>query len=260
VIWERMAALPKFGKAKLAHFNFAGAGGAPVSLGLLERFRAVGIPLTQVYGLTEASGLASSMRYEDALTRPGFAGLPLVGTDIRIAGEDGGFAAPDEVGEILIKGPHVMKGYWRRPEATAETLVDGWLRTGDLGLQDEQGFLKLVDRSKDMLISGGLNVYPAEIERALADVEGVLDMAVIGVPDEVWGEVPMVVFHCDGDPREVASRLAVLSQERLARFKQPRHAIMNDGPLPRTFSGKLAKVALREKFDTVPDNAITLER
>lgn len=259
VIWERMMALPRFGKAKLADFSFAGAGGAPVRLDLLEAFRSRGIPLTQVYGLTEASGLASSMRYEDAVTRPGFSGLPLVGTDIRIAAADGGYAAPDEVGEILVKGPHVMKGYWRRPEATAETVVDGWLRTGDVGLQDEDGFLKLVDRSKDMLISGGLNVYPAEIERALAGVDGVLELAVIGVPDAAWGEVPMVVFRCDGDPRDVASRLAEVSKGRLAGFKQPRFAIVNDSPLPRTFSGKLAKAVLRERFAAVPENAITLK-
>ncbi|MFC5747202.1 class I adenylate-forming enzyme family protein [Actinomadura rugatobispora] len=260
VIWERMAMLPKFGKARLADFTFAGAGGAPVRLDLLEAFRSRGIPLTQVYGLTEASGLASSMRYEDAVSRPGFSGLPLVGTDIRIAAAEGGFAAPGEVGEILIKGPHVMKGYWRRPGATAETVVDGWLRTGDVGLQDEDGFLKLVDRSKDMLISGGLNVYPAEIERALAGVDGVLELAVIGVPDESWGEVPLVVFGCDGDPTEVASRLATVSQTRLAGFKQPRYAVVNDGPLPRTFSGKLAKVVLRERFAAVPEHAITLKR
>jgi fatty-acyl-CoA synthase len=260
VIWERMAASPKFGEAKLAHFTFAGAGGAPVRLDLLEAFRSRGIPLTQVYGLTETSGLASTMRYEDALTRPGFAGLPLVGTEIRIAKPEGGFAAADEVGEILVRGPHVMKGYWYRPAETEATMVDGWLRTGDLGLQDEEGFLKLVDRSKDMLISGGLNVYPAEIEKALAGVEGVLDLAVIGVPDEAWGEVPMVVFHCEGDPQEVAERLAAASQERLARFKQPRHAIANGGPLPRTFSGKLSKVVLRDKFSSVPDEAITLQR
>lgn len=260
VIWERMMTLPRFGEARLAEFSFAGAGGAPVRLDLLEAFRSRGIPLTQVYGLTEASGLAASMRYEDAVSRPGFAGLPLLGTDIRIAAAEGGFAGPDEVGEILVKGPHVMKGYWRRPEETAETVVDGWLRTGDVGLQDGQGFLKLIDRSKDMLISGGLNVYPAEIERVLAGVEGVAELAVIGVPDEQWGEVPMVVLRCDGDQEEVLSRLAAVSKEQLAGFKQPRHAIVSDEPLPRTFSGKLSKVVLRERYDKVPEHAVLLKR
>jgi acyl-CoA synthetase (AMP-forming)/AMP-acid ligase II len=260
VIWDRMSQLPNFATAKLAQFTFAGAGGAPVSLDLLERFRSRGIPLTQVYGLTEVSGLASTMRYEDAVKRPGFAGLPLVGTDIRIGAPGGGFAGPEEVGEILVRGPHVMQGYWNQPEATAEALVDGWLSTGDLGLQDDQGFLKLVDRSKDMLISGGINVYPAEIERALSGVDGVAELAVIGVPDHAWGEVPMVVLNVSGDHGEVLARVAELSQKNLARFKQPRHAVISDQPLPRTFSGKLAKPTLRQQYPSVPDTAVTLAR
>ncbi|WP_068397365.1 class I adenylate-forming enzyme family protein [Kribbia dieselivorans] len=257
VIYERMAMMPDFATRDVAQFNFAGAGGAPVRPDLLETYRNRGLVLTQVYGLTEVAGLATMMRYEDAVSRPGFAGLPLLGTELRI-GEPGNWAAPGEVGEILVRGPHVMKGYWNRPEATAEVMVDGWLRTGDLGLQDEQGFLKLVDRSKDMLISGGLNVYPAEIERVLAGVEGVQELAVIGVPDETWGEVPMVVFNTQGDASEVAARLHEAAAANLAKFKQPKSAVAVDGPLPRTFSGKLAKPLLRQQFPARPDSAISL--
>jgi len=259
VIWERMTQLPGFNDRKLAEFKFAGAGGAPVSLDLLETWRARDIPLTQVYGLTEVSGLASTMRYEDARSRPGFAGLPLVGTEIRIGDAKGETVAAGEVGEILVRGPHVMRGYWNRPQETAETIKDGWLWTGDLGLQDEQGFLKLVDRSKDLVISGGLNIYPAEIEKELAGVEGVQDLAVIGVPDERWGEVPMIVFHTEQDPSAVADRLAARSRESIARFKQPKAAVALGEPLPRTFSGKLAKAVLRDRFPQKPGDAIPLQ-
>jgi acyl-CoA synthetase (AMP-forming)/AMP-acid ligase II len=259
VIWERMSTLPRFDTARFAEFHFAGAGGAPVSLELLETYRSRGLPLTQVYGLTEASGLVSTMGYEDAIRNPGYAGLPLVGTEIRV-GEVDRWAAPDEVGEIMVKGPHVMKGYWKAPEASARAVSGGWLRTGDLGLQNAEGILKLVDRSKDMLISGGLNVYPAEIEKELAGIDGVLDLAVIGVPDPQWGEVPMVVLYTERSSETILPMISAACTENLARFKQPKHLVLADAPLPRTFSGKLAKAALRQEFPTVPNTALPINR
>jgi acyl-CoA synthetase (AMP-forming)/AMP-acid ligase II len=198
------------------------------------------------------------MRYEDAISRPGFAGLPLVGTRIRIGDPNGETLPPNEVGEIMVAGPHVMHSYWNRPEDTAAAISEGWLRTGDLGLQDEDGFLKLVDRRKDLLISGGLNVYPAEIEQALAATEGVLELAVIGVPDETWGEVPMVIFRTEDDVPAVRRRLAEGAASSLARFKQPKYAVSSDEPLPRTFSGKLAKPALRRRFPAPPADSLLL--
>jgi acyl-CoA synthetase (AMP-forming)/AMP-acid ligase II len=252
-----MARLPAFTSQRLANFTMAAAGGAPVRPELLELFHGQGIPLTQVYGLTEASGLAATMRYEDALSRPGFAGLPLVGTRIRIGDPHGETLPANEVGEIMVAGPHVMHSYWNRPEDTAAAIEKGWLRTGDLGLQDEDGFLKLVDRRKDLLISGGLNVYPAEIEQALAATEGVIELAVIGVPDETWGEVPMVIFRTGDDSAAVRRRLADNAASSLARFKQPKYAVSSAEPLPRTFSGKLAKPALRRRFPAAPaDSAL----
>jgi fatty-acyl-CoA synthase len=258
VIWERMTTLPGFGKRKLAEFTFAATGGAPVSTDLLECYRRQGIPLTQVYGLTEASGMVASLTYEDALSRPGFTGRALVGTRVRI-GEPGERTPPGEVGEILVHGEHVMRGYWNRPEATAAVLADGWLRTGDLGLQDADGFLKIVDRSKDMLISGGLNVYPAEIEKVLHGIDGLVDLAVIGVTDDRWGEVPMVVFHSERPAAEVAADIAAVAREQLATFKRPRHAVELGEPLPRTFSGKLAKPALRQRFPAAPADAVAVD-
>lgn len=260
VIWERMTQLPDFGTRKLAQFTFAGAGGAPVSLDLLDFYNSRGVPLTQAYGLTEASGMVSTLYYEDARTRPGFAGLALAGTQVRIGSIDGGFAEPNEVGEILVRGDHVMREYWNKSDATADTLVDGWLHTGDLGLQDEGGFLKVVDRRKDMLISGGLNVYPAEIEKVLHGIEGLIDLAVIGVKDDRWGEVPMVVFHSPRPADEIVADIAAVASENLAKFKRPAVAVALDEPLPRTFSGKLAKAILRERFPDPSANAIPVPR
>lgn len=235
VIWERMAARD-FDRRKLASWTFAGTGGAPVSLDLLRFYRERGVPLTQVYGLTEASGMVSALDYVDAVSRPAFAGLPLVGTEVRI-GDPNEPAAPGDVGEILVRGEHTMAHYWNKPEATAAAYVDGWLRTGDLGTTDDDGFIKIVDRSKDMLISGGINVYPAEIEKALHQIDGLVDCAVIGVPDQRWGEVPVVVFYSEREAQTVIADIASIASTDLAKFKRPTHAIALTDPLPRTFSG-----------------------
>ena len=160
VIWERLANSPEFTTRDISSLVSAVVGGAPVRLDLLEAFRERDIDLIQAYGLTEAGGLTALIRREDAINHIGFAGKPLIGTQIRIGDEQGHTVPTGEVGEILVKGPHVMREYWRKPEATAETIVDGWLHSGDLGLQDADGYLKVVDRTKDMLISGGINVYP----------------------------------------------------------------------------------------------------
>jgi acyl-CoA synthetase (AMP-forming)/AMP-acid ligase II len=198
------------------------------------------------------------MNPDQAVSRPGFAGLAILGSEVRIGDEEGETVPAGEVGEILVKGPHVMREYWRKPEATAETIVDGWLHSGDLGLQDEHGFVKVVDRTKDMLISGGLNVYPAEIERALAGIEGVIDLAVIGIPDDTWGEVPLLVFHAKGDPATVIERVEQIGRRDLAKYKRPKYAVVSDEPLPRTFSGKLAKPSLRATYGEVPADAVAL--
>jgi fatty-acyl-CoA synthase len=258
VVWERVAQSPGFATRDLSSLVSANVGGAPVRLDLIETFRERGIPLIQVYGMTESSGLAATIRPDDAVDRVGFAGLPIVGTQIRIGAEDRSTLPPGEIGEILIRGPHVMRGYWNRPEATADTIVDGWLASGDRGLQDDQGFLKVVDRTKDMLISGGINVYPAEIERALAGVDGIVDLAVIGVPDAKWGEVPMIVVHGTREPEGVLADIEAIGRSQLAGFKRPKYAVVSDEPLPRTFSGKLAKPVLRQRYPAAPPDAIPI--
>ena len=258
VIWERLMRSPGFAQADLSSMISAAAGGAPVSIDLIHAYQAKGVSLIQSYGLTEASGLVATMHSDDAVRHVGWAGRAIAGTEVRIGDGEGNTVPLGEVGEILVKGPHVMRGYWRKPEITAETIVDGWLRTGDVGLMNDEGFIKLMDRSKDMLISGGINVYPAEIERALADVPGVNELAVIGVPDRDWGEVPMIVAHADGDRGSAVGAIERIAAASLARFKQPRHIVFIDEPLPRTFSGKVSKPTLRAAYPEVPREAARL--
>jgi acyl-CoA synthetase (AMP-forming)/AMP-acid ligase II len=258
VVWERLTQSSDFATRDITSLVSAAAGGAPVRLDLLETYRSKGITLIQSYGLTEASGLVTTMNPDQAVDYPGYAGRPILGTEVRIGDEEGETVPPGEIGEILVKGPHVMREYWRKPEATAETIVEGWLHSGDMGLQDEHGFVKVVDRTKDMLISGGLNVYPAEIERALAGIDGVIDLAVIGVPDETWGEVPLLVFHASADAATVIGQVEEIGRRDLAGYKRPKFAVVSDEPLPRTFSGKLAKPSLRAAYGEVPADAVAL--
>lgn len=258
VVWERLMRSPGFANADLSSMKSAAAGGAPVSIDLIEAYRTKGISLIQSYGLTEASGLAATMHGEDAIQHIGWAGRPIVGSEMRIGDEGGRPLEAGEVGEIMVRGPHVMREYWRNPEATAATIVDGWLRTGDTGTMNEEGFVKIVDRSKDMIISGGINVYPAEIEKILSANPHVTELAVIGVPDKDWGEVPMIVASGVGDQGRAIADFERDGGAQLAPFKRPRRVVFIDDPLPRTLSGKVSKPTLRGRFPAVPDEARAL--
>ncbi|NQW60015.1 AMP-binding protein, partial [bacterium] len=157
-------------------------------------------------------------------------------------------------GEILISGPHVMAGYWNNPEASIAALRGGWLHTGDLGRIDEEGYLYVVDRKKDMLISGGLNVYPAEIERVLAGMPGIIEVAVIGVPHEKWGEAPAVVVFTGGAEVKAEDVLA-RCKSQLADFKLPRYFHVSSTPLPRNMSGKILKRELKIQLAHLPQTS-----
>jgi acyl-CoA synthetase (AMP-forming)/AMP-acid ligase II len=258
VVWERMARSPEFADRDLSTLTSAAVGGAPVPLDLLELYRQRGVSLIQVYGLTEASGLVSALRVEDAPAHPRSAGQAIMGTTVRIGTDQDGPAEPGHVGEVLVRGANVMKEYWEQPEATAATIRDGWLCSGDLGVMDADGFITIVDRTKDMLISGGINVYPAEIERALAGVPGVVDLAVIGIRDQEWGQVPLLLLHTDGDPATPLQAIGAVAQRELAGFKRPRFAVVCERPLPRTLSGKISKPELRQRYPVLPDGAVPL--
>jgi fatty-acyl-CoA synthase len=172
-------------------------------------------------------------------------------TQLKIADDDDNEVAVGEVGEILLKGPQIMREYWNNPEASAAALRGGWLHTGDLGYVDDEGYLYVVDRKKDMLISGGLNVYPAEIERVLAAVPGVVEVAVIGVPHERWGETPAVIVFTGGAEVTAETVLAKCKSE-LADFKLPRYFHVSDTPLPRNMSGKILKREMKLQYADLP--------
>ena len=235
--------MPRFAYASI---SVTGTGAAPVPVSLIEAYAGIGIEIHQVYGLTESCGPACVISAADALRKAGSTGKAFFHTDVRVVDAAGRDVLPGEAGEVLVAGKHVMKEYWNRPEATASTIVDGWLRTGDVATVDEEGFVYIQDRIKDMIISGGENIYPAEIEGVLMRHPQIVEAAVIGQPSEKWGESPVaiVVPRGDGlDPEGVVS----FCKDKLARYKQPVSVFFID-QIPRNPSGKILKRVLREQF------------
>ena len=221
-------------------------GGEPISLSLLAAYQERNIPIRQVFGQTETS-IQLWLAEEDAARKIGSVGKSVFHAHVRVVNENGIDVVPEEVGEIILKGPTQMIGYWNDPEQTAETLKDGWLHTGDLATMDEEGFVYMVDREKDMYISGGENVYPAEIERVLGENPKILEVAVIGVPDEKWGEVgKALIVLKDGEKMSGEEPIDFL-RGKIARYKIPKHVEFTK-EFPKTASGKIKKASLREKF------------
>jgi O-succinylbenzoic acid--CoA ligase len=212
-------------------------GGGPVSRDLLERALARGLPVLQTYGLTECTSQVSTLSPADAVSHTGSAGKPLVTTGLRVD------APPGEPGEILVSGPTVTPGYWANPEATARAIRDGWLHTGDVGRIDADGFLYVLDRRDDLIVSGGENVYPAEVEGVLLQHPLIESAAVVGLPDAAWGHVvaAAVVARPGFSPEEAAAWM----RTRLAAYKVPRTFHILDA-LPMTASGKIQRHLVRD--------------
>ncbi len=223
------------------------SGAAPVPVPLIEQYAALGIEIHQVYGLTETGGPACLISPEEAIAKAGSTGPAFFHTDVRVVREDGHDALPGEIGEVIIRGRHLMKEYWNRPEATAETLRDGWLHSGDLATIDEEGVVYIPDRKKDMIISGGENVYPAEVENAISAHPGVADVAVIGMPSAKWGESAAAIVVAKPDRELGEHEILEFCQGKLARYKQPRCVHFVD-EIPRNPTGKILKRILREQF------------
>ena len=237
---------PDFADADLSSLRQAVVGGAPMPEALLRTWQSRDVALVQGYGLTEAAPNVLCLPAEHAVDRIGFAGRPYPHVEVALADEQTGeHVVGPGVGELLVRGPNVFAGYWRNPEATAEAVRDGWLHTGDVAERDAQGFHRIHDRVKDMYISGGENVYPAEVEQVLHDHPAVVEAAVVGVPHERWGEVGVawVVARADVDPDE----LVALCRERLARFKVPSEVRLVDA-LPRSSMDKVLKTELRDEW------------
>jgi len=242
-----MLQVPTLGEFDLSSVRWALCGTAPVPVPLIQAWSRLGIAIQQVYGLTECTGGAAVLGSERALDKVGSTGLPMFHTDIRVVDELGRDTAPGEVGEVVIRGPHVMREYWKNPQATAETVRDGWLHTGDLAKLDGDGYLYIVERKKDMIISGGENIYPAEIESVLTALPQIAEVAVIGVPDADWGEAVCAVVRLrEGQPLTLEEVKAHCTG-KLGKYKIPKKLIVSDAPLPRNPTGKLIKRTLRER-------------
>ena len=237
-------------------------GGGPAPQPLLERAATLGVPVVTTYGLTEAASQVATLAPGDALRRPGAAGRPLYPNAVRIVAADGSIAREGAAGEIQVRGPVVMAGYAGQPEATARTVADGWLRTGDIGHLDSDGFLYVLDRRDDLVVTGGENVYPAEVEAALLGHPWVAEAAVIGVPDPAWGHRVVGVVRLRDEVEEASAAPEVLRahcRTHLAGYKIPSAIAIVADPLPRTASGKLRRATLREQFALTPDAASSRE-
>jgi long-chain acyl-CoA synthetase len=236
---------PGFARLDFSHLKMALGGGMAVQRAVAERWKQVtGTPLIEGYGLTETAPSATANPLN--LTEyTGAIGVPMSSTDV-VLRDDSGRAVPiGQPGEICIRGPQVMKGYWQRPDETAKVLgQDGFLQTGDIGIMDEKGFIRIVDRKKDMILVSGFNVYPNEIEQVVATHPGVLECAVIGVPDEHSGEVPKV-YVVRKDPQLTEQDVLEHCRKELTGYKRPKYVEFRS-ELPKTNVGKILRRALRE--------------
>ena len=237
--YTRLLDEPSFSREAAQHVRLFTSGSAPMLVSTHDEFTArTGQIILERYGMTETGMLASNPY--DGIRKPGLVGPPLPGVSIRIAGT--------ETGEIQVRGANVFAGYWKRPELRAtEFTEDSWFRTGDLGRFDEDGYLEIVGRSKDLIISGGLNVYPKEIEMVIDEFEGVLESAVIGLPDPDFGEAVIAVVVAEPGVTLQSAELRELAKSQLAGFKVPKRFHIVDA-LPRNTMGKVEKAKLRQQF------------
>lgn len=246
-IYQFMSQHPTFATSDFSRLVIGGVGGAPMPVPLLKVWEERGVALQQGYGMTETSPAVLTLDKEDAVRKAGSSGKPVMHTEVRIVRPDGSDAGVDELGELWVRGPNVTPGYWNRPDANASSFTDGWLHTGDATRVDAEGFYYIVDRWKDMYISGGENVYPAEVESVLHQIPAVAEAAVIGIPNEQWGEVGMAIVAIRPGHTLAAEAIHAHCAVNLARFKCPRLIEFVDA-LPRNATGKIHKPTLRNKF------------
>ena len=245
--YQFMMQHPDFAETDLSRLQAAGVGGAPCALSIMEAWTDRGITLTQGFGMTETSPACIFLDPGDALRKIGSTGKALMHTEFRIVNDDGDDCGPDEIGELWVAGPNITPGYWNKPEATASAFEGRWLKTGDAARIDDEGFVFIVDRWKDMYISGGENVYPAEIENVLYQLPEVAEAAVIGVPNDRWGEVGLAVLALKPDAELDRTTVQEYCAGRLAKFKVPNDIAIVD-ELPRNATGKVLKRELRTRF------------
>lgn len=241
-----MQGLPQWTTTDLSSLRVLAVGSSIIPLGQIQRFHERGIPVSQVYGATETGPAAICLKISDCKSHEGSAGTAAKLCEIRVVDQRGADCAEGETGEILVKGPNVMSGYWRNEDATRDVFVEGYYRTGDLGYRDQDGFFTIVDRLRDMIISGGENIYPAEVEAVSLTHPAIAAIAIVGKPDPHWGETPVAYAELiDGAELDLSGYIEFLN-ERLARYKHPSTLIIRN-PLPRNSMGKIEKAVLREE-------------
>ena len=227
------------------------AGSSTLPEAYLEKFHECGVPVGQIYGSTETGPVSVILKFQDAIQRMGFAGWPHANLELQLRNSEGHVVNQGETGEVCVRGPNVMRGYWlATSQAAGEGLKDGWFHTGDMGYLDANGCLQIVGRNKDMIISGGENIYPAEIENALATFPGLLECAVVGLPDERWGEVPVLalVRALTAEGRQLSETAVKAHLEaKIARFKLPRRVVFRE-ELPKSALGKVQKPILQQQL------------
>ncbi len=243
-----MSQQPQFADTDLSSIKTVICGAAPVPESLIELYGTRGVSFCQGYGLTETSPFSAFLTPEWAVSKLGSAGQPPLYSDTRIVDDDNRELPPGERGEICLRGPNIMKGYWNRPDATAEAIdTEGWFHSGDVGYVDEDGFLFICDRLKDMVISGGENVYPAEVEGVLYKHESIAEVAVLGLPDEKWGEAVTAVVALHEGKSLTLEELRAFAEPYLAKYKLPLRLHIVDA-LPRNPAGKVLKFVLKEEL------------
>jgi fatty-acyl-CoA synthase len=245
VMWLMLSEQPEYETGDFSSLRFAQVAGGVPPLELLTKWHAKGVLLRQAYGGTELGPAVTTMPADEVFHRPTSCGRGVPFTHIRLVGEDGQDVAEREVGEVWIKGPSVTPGYWRRDSANDGTFVDGYFRTGDAAWRDEDGFYYLVDRKKDMYKSGGENVAPAEVERVILLHPDVIDVAVVGVPHEKWGEVGRAFVVARTGSGLTLDIIREHTAQHIAKYKAPHHLVLVD-ELPRNTTGKVQKASLRE--------------
>ena len=246
-MWAAIAQAESLKTRDLSSLTFAVSGGAPCPLVVIKAMQGAGMAFTEGFGMTETAPIAACLQPEEVLEHAGSIGRPVGSVDFRIVDDEGHEVPTGQVGELALRGPNVFVGYWGRPQATDEAVRGGWFHTGDLARVDEEGFYTLVDRKKDMVITGGENVYPIEVEQVIFEHPEVLEAAVTGAPDDTWGEMVVATVVRRTESTISEDELITWTRERIATFKAPKRLTFVDA-LPRNATGKVLKRELRKQW------------
>jgi fatty-acyl-CoA synthase len=239
---------PDWPAADLSSLRMLNTGSSVVPEALIRAFHARGVPVGQIYGATETAPIAIVLLREDAESHVGSAGKPAMHCEVRIVDGDGGDLPEEQIGEVWVRGPNVMRAYWNNQEATRAAFHEGWFRTGDLARRDRHGYFWIAGRSNDLIISGGENIHPAELENVLADCAGIAEYAVVGIADAKWGEAACAcVVKKPGAALDEQGILALFA-DRLAKFKHPRRIAFLES-LPKSALGKVQKFELKRLIE-----------